>query len=153
MTAALYFVLTVALAGISYGDVQFRVSEIMNLLAFINPVFAPGVVLGCLISNIFSPFAVADMIIGTVESALVMVLVTRTKRLPLACLYPVLGCLIIAAEVMVFYIGPPYTPAAFAFIAASVLFGEAAVMFAVGFPLFKFVILKNEKLVKFLKDI
>lgn len=153
MTAAVYFVLTIALSSLSYGDVQFRISEIMNLLAFINPVFAPGIILGCLLSNIFSPFAVVDMIVGTLESALVMFLIIRTKKLSLACLYPVVGCLIIAVEVMFFYLEPPHTFMQFIFTSLSVLGGEAVVMFGVGYPLFKFVILKNEKLTLFLKNL
>jgi len=153
MTAAVYFVLTVALAGISYGDIQFRVSEVLNLLAFINPVFAPGIILGCLLANMFSPFAVVDMIVGTVHSAIVMFFVIRTKQLWLACLWPVILCVIIAAEVMVLYVGPPYTPEKFITVTATVLFGEAVVMFCAGYPLFRFGILKNERLVSFLKGI
>ena len=37
--AALYAVITLALAPISYGAVQFRVSEIMVLLAFFDPFY------------------------------------------------------------------------------------------------------------------
>ncbi|MDR1663728.1 MAG: QueT transporter family protein [Clostridiales bacterium] len=153
VTAALYFALTLAFQGLSYGNIQFRISETLNLLAFVNPVFAPGVILGCLLSNMFSPFAAADMIVGTLESALVMFFVIRTKKLTLACLYPVIGCLIIAVEVMFFYLDPPHTFVQFLLCAASVLFGEAVVMFGAGFPLFKFGILKNEKLTAFLKSL
>ena len=44
ITAALYAVLTVAIAPIAYGPIQFRFSELMVLLVFINPIFAPGLV-------------------------------------------------------------------------------------------------------------
>jgi uncharacterized membrane protein len=153
VTAALYFVLTVTLSWISYGDIQFRVSEVMNLLAFVNPIFAPGVVLGCLLSNMFSPFAAADMIVGTLQSAITLFLITRTKKLPLACLYPVVFMLIIAVEVMYFYLEPPHTGTQFLLCALSIMVGEAAVMFGVGLPLFKLGILKNTKLVEFLKSL
>ena len=49
--------LTVALAPISYGPMQVRVSEAMTLLAFVNPRFLPGLVIGCLAANAASPLA------------------------------------------------------------------------------------------------
>lgn len=67
--AALYFVLTVALAPISYGPLQFRLSEALVLLPLIFP--AEGVVgltLGCLLANIFSPTGWYDMVFGTLST-------------------------------------------------------------------------------------
>jgi uncharacterized membrane protein len=153
VTAALYFVLTVPFGVLSYGDIQFRFAEVLNLLAFVNPVFAPGVILGCFVSNIFSPFAAVDMVVGTLHTAIVMFAIVKTKQLWLACLWPVLLCVIIAVEVMILYIGPPYSIAGFITVTATVLFGEAVVMFAIGFPLFKYGILKNERLVEFIKSL
>ena len=62
--AALYAVLTISLEPISYGAVQFRLSEVMTLLAFANPMFVPGLVLGCVIANLFSPLGVIDVFVG-----------------------------------------------------------------------------------------
>ena len=53
--AALYAVLTIALAPISYGPVQVRLSEAMTLLAFVNPKLLPGLVIGCFAANLTSP--------------------------------------------------------------------------------------------------
>ena len=36
VVAAIYVILTLGIAPISYGPIQFRVSEILNLLAFFN---------------------------------------------------------------------------------------------------------------------
>ena len=50
--AALYATLTIALAPVSYGPVQLRLSEIMILLVLVNPRFKTGLILGCLIANL-----------------------------------------------------------------------------------------------------
>lgn len=65
MVAALYAALTLGLAPVSYGAVQVRVSEFMTLLAFYDKGLIPGLTLGCLISNVGSPFGITDMLIGT----------------------------------------------------------------------------------------
>lgn len=65
LIAALYAVLTLALAPISYGGVQFRVAEIMVLLAFFNSDYIVGLTLGCFISNILGPNGVVDVVLGT----------------------------------------------------------------------------------------
>ena len=46
--AAVYALLTVALAPFSYGPVQVRLSEVLTLLAFYQPKVVPGLILGCL---------------------------------------------------------------------------------------------------------
>ena len=59
--AALYAALTISLAPLSYGPIQVRVSEFMTLLAFTNRKCMPGLVLGCFLANIGSPYG---LIIG-----------------------------------------------------------------------------------------
>ncbi len=53
VVAALYVVLTVSLGMLGYGPIQFRVSEILNLLALIHPIYIFAVGLGCAISNLY----------------------------------------------------------------------------------------------------
>lgn len=57
IVAALYAVLTIALAPISYGAIQFRVSEILKILVLYNPLLAIGIGIGTFIGNMASPFA------------------------------------------------------------------------------------------------
>jgi len=54
--AALYAVLTVALAPISYGPIQFRVSEILKVFVLFDPFTALGIGIGTFIANLASPF-------------------------------------------------------------------------------------------------
>ena len=68
--AAIYTILTVILAPISYGPVQFRISEILVLLAVIDPFYIVGLTVGCLIANIFGGYGIMDIVFGTVATFL-----------------------------------------------------------------------------------
>ena len=50
--AAIYVVLTMLFAPISFGPVQFRISEALCILPYFTPAAVPGVFLGCLLSNL-----------------------------------------------------------------------------------------------------
>lgn len=141
MTAAVYIAVTAFLAPLSFGDVQFRFSEILNLLAFIHPVYAIGVTVGCFMSNLlFSPFGLPDIIIGTLTTGLATLCITKTKSLFTASLWPVIFTIPVAAEIAILLELP------FLITALSVMAGEFVVVTVVGVPLFKFVILKNKPL-------
>lgn len=93
MVAALYAALTLGLAPVSYGAVQVRVSEFMTLLAFYDkgliPGLIPGLTLGCLISNVGSPFGITDMLIGTSATFLGLYFMRFCRSAFLASLMPV----------------------------------------------------------------
>ena len=78
IVAAIYAVATIAIAPIAYGPIQFRVSEILTLLAFINPIYIPGLVLGCIIANLFSPLGMVDVVVGS-TATLISVYLIRAK--------------------------------------------------------------------------
>lgn len=65
LVAAIYVAVTLLIAPISYGMVQFRLSEILNHLLVYNKkmIFALG--LGVFIANFWSPFFLYDIIVGT----------------------------------------------------------------------------------------
>ena len=65
LIAALYCALTVALYPISYGPLQFRVSEALCILPLFMPQSVVGLTVGCFIANIFSSAGPLDMIFGT----------------------------------------------------------------------------------------
>ena len=68
--AALYALLTYlsAVLGLAYGPVQFRLSEGLCVLAAATPAAIPGLTIGCLVSNLSSPFGVIDIIFGAVAT-------------------------------------------------------------------------------------
>ena len=49
--AALYVVLTLVFAPISFRDVQVRISEMLTVLPFFTPAAVPGLFIGCIIAN------------------------------------------------------------------------------------------------------
>lgn len=65
IVAALYVVLTMTwpLSAISYGPLQFRISEMLNFMAFYNKKYILAVTLGCMISNFLS-FTWVDVVVG-----------------------------------------------------------------------------------------
>ena len=89
MVAALYAALTLGLAPVSYGAVRVRVSEFMTLLAFYDKGLIPGLTLGCLISNVGSPFGITDMLIGTSATFLGLYFMRFCRSAFLASLMPV----------------------------------------------------------------
>lgn len=56
MVGALYVVLTVSIAPLSFGPIQFRVSEVLKVLVLFDPFLALGIGIGTLLANLASPF-------------------------------------------------------------------------------------------------
>lgn len=54
--AALYTIFTVVLAPISYGPIQFRVSEALKVFVLFDPWMAVGIGIGTFFANMTSPF-------------------------------------------------------------------------------------------------
>ena len=50
--AAIYFVVTLICMPLSYGLIQFRVSELLMLLCFFRKDFVIGLTIGCFLSNL-----------------------------------------------------------------------------------------------------
>ena len=107
--AAVYFVLTVLLEPFSYGQIQFRISEILMVLMFINFKVSPGIILGCFTANLFSPFGVWDIVFGTLATVVCLGLMFMLKKnIFVALLVPtVLGSAIVAVMLM-FILGLPF---------------------------------------------
>lgn len=61
---ALYAVLTVAVSPISYGVVQFRLSEALMVLTIFYPESIIGLTVGCFIANLFGN-GWLDLVLGT----------------------------------------------------------------------------------------
>lgn len=67
LIAAMYIVFTMfpPFNTISYGMVQFRLGEALVLLPFLLDEAVLGIGVGCLVANLFSPFGLIDVVIGT----------------------------------------------------------------------------------------
>lgn len=75
IVAALYVVLTMTppLNAISYGPMQFRISEMLNFTAFFNKKYIIAVTIGCMISNFLS-FTWVDVIVGGLSTLIFLTL-------------------------------------------------------------------------------
>ncbi len=108
MIAALYVVLTYAAAacGLASGVIQVRFSEALTILPYFTPAAIPGVVIGCLISNLLTGCAILDIIFGTLAT-LIGAVFTRLLRKNkwLAPLPPILSNTIIVPWVLRFAYG------------------------------------------------
>lgn len=141
--AALYAALTLALAPISYGPVQLRLSEILVLLVLINPRYQYGLILGCLIANLFSPMGMADVIFGTLATAISLFAMTKIKHTVLASLMPaIFNGIIIGLELMIILHLP------FVESALYVALGEFLVVTVIGVPLYYLITKRYPQLLK-----
>lgn len=74
MIAAVYTVLTLVLAPLSYGNLQVRVSEALTMLPLVYQPSIFGVTLGCFLANLIgamtgvNPTGYIDAIIGTIAT-------------------------------------------------------------------------------------
>lgn len=138
MTAAVYTVLTVFLPIPQYREVQFRIAECMTVLPFLFPWAAPGLIVGCFLSNLLGSPYVLDWVFGTLATALACLLTAKMPSKWLAPLPPVLcNAVIVGAEIAFSAagnFGTGFWPLFGAF-ALSVGFGELAVCFLLGLPL------------------
>ncbi len=140
MTAAVYVVMTLGVAPLSFGAVQIRFSEALMLLAFLDKRYSAGLILGCLIANFFSPLGMMDVIFGTTCTAAALYGMTHfSKTLFTSSLWPVFCNMFLAIE---FYLleGAPIV-----FSAVTVALGEFLAVSCVGYVIFR-QILKNKTL-------
>ena len=66
--AALYVVLTLVFAPISFGPVQLRVSEALAVMPLFTSAAVPGLFIGCLLANILGGAAAADIVFGSLAT-------------------------------------------------------------------------------------
>ena len=85
LVAALYVVLTMAVGafGLASGVIQVRISEALCVLPVFMPAAIPGLTLGCLISNLFTPGVVwQDVVFGTLATLIGALGAYLLRRLP-----------------------------------------------------------------------
>ena len=146
--AALYAALTILqntlLPGTASMAVQFRVAEVLTILAVFTPAAIPGLTIGCIIANISSLSVLGpyDMIFGSLASLLAAVLMylLRSKRLfklPVAsALMPALANgIIVGFEIEFFFVEGGFHFGDFLFQGGCVALGELGVLFVLGLPL------------------
>ena len=67
---ALYAAITLLVAPISFGMVQFRLSEALCVLPYYDKSAIPGLFVGCLVANIVGGNGIWDVVIGSLATLL-----------------------------------------------------------------------------------
>lgn len=99
--AAIYVALTMSFSAISFGPVQFRISEILCILPYFTPAAIPGLFIGCFLSNLLCGAAAMDVVFGSIATLIGAVgsyLLRKNKWL--VCLPPILANMIIVPWVL-----------------------------------------------------
>ncbi len=106
--AAVYVALTLVFAPISFGPVQFRISEALCILPYFTPAAVPGLFIGCLLANLLGSAAVLDVIFGslaTLIGALGSYAVRKNRYL--VSLPPILSNVVLIPWVLRYAYGSP----------------------------------------------
>ncbi|ORX24594.1 transporter [Thermoanaerobacterium sp. PSU-2] len=146
LIAAVYAAVTVALAPISYGQVQVRVAEALTIMPFFSSYSIFGLFVGCIIANMIGGNGIFDVVFGSLATLISAVITyyigksnLRYKRY-LAPLPPVvINGIIIGIELNFLYKLP---------LVASMLWvglGEMIACYVLGLPLLLYID-KNDKI-------
>lgn len=150
--AALYAVLTflqnTLLPGSASMAVQFRVSEILTILAVFTPAAIPGLTIGCVIANISSLSVLGpyDLIFGSLASLIAAILIRAFRNIRLFSL-PVLSAIMpaiangifVGFEIEFFFVEGGFHFADFLVQGGLVALGELGVLIVLGLPLAKII--------------
>ena len=129
--AALYFSLTMAVAPLSFGQLQLRVSEALCILPFFTPAAIPGLFIGCVLANLFSFLGVFDIVFGSLATLAAALLTYTIKSKWLLPLPSVIVNAFVVGALLYFLAGLPFWLSA-VYVGA----GQAIACYALGMPLF-----------------
>lgn len=149
LVAAIYAVLTLVLGAISYGPIQFRIAEIMVLLAFIKKDYIWGLTIGCFLANVIGPYGAPDIVFGTTATFLSVYAIYLTGKVMkgkkyailIASIWPTLINAVIIGFMLNIFGGMPLILSMI-----QVGFGEFVVITIIGVPLYKIIGKKYIKL-------
>lgn len=66
--AAIYVIFCQLFKAISFGPIQFRISEALTILPYFTPAAIPGLFVGCIIANLLGGAIWADIIFGSIAT-------------------------------------------------------------------------------------
>ena len=132
LVAALYALLVLAFAPLSFGPVQFRVAEALTLLPWLFSEAVPGLFVGCLVSNLFGGLGIVDMVFGSLATLGAAWLTRRMPSLFWAAVPPVAVNALVVGSYLSFLMDVP--------LLSTMLYvglGQAGACFLLGVPLAK----------------
>lgn len=147
LIAAVYSVVSLVLAPLSFGTLQVRVAEALTLLPLIYPPAIIGLTLGCFITNLVGVFmgvnllGFADVFVGTFATLFAAVLTYQFRNITIkgfpllsVSMPVVVNALIIGAE-LAYVLAPEFTLTMIMIFGFDVAIGQAISVFAFGLPL------------------
>lgn len=132
---AAYTALTLAFAPISYGALQFRISEALTVLPFLYPVSVWGLFTGCFLANILGGSFLLDIIFGPLATLLAAYITTKIKNKLLVPLPAILINALVMGLVLAYSAAPEAVLQTFPIIALQVGVGQLVVCYGLGMPL------------------
>lgn len=107
MIAAIYVVLTILFAPLSFGEVQVRFAEALTILPAFTPAAIPGLFVGCLLGNILGGAVLADIIFGSIATLIgaIFTYILAKKSPFLAPLPPIIANILIVPFVLYYAYG------------------------------------------------
>ncbi len=146
--AALYVALTYAFTPFAFGPLQIRPAEAFCILPLFFPEAVPALYIGCMLSNLTSPYFVYDVFIGSLATLLAAFgsytvgrfLKKDSLKLLLGGIFPVLFNALIIPLYIVFLCndlgGYANVSAAYFTFSFSIFLSEAVWVYALGSPLY-----------------
>ena len=123
MIAGIYAICTLLIQPLAYREIQFRISEIIVLLAFYNKSFIPGLTIGCFIANIPSSLGIIDWIVGPAATFIATILMNKSPNKYIASfMCSLVNGIFVGAELSIVYDLPFLLNAIYVFV------GEALVL-------------------------
>lgn len=135
---ALYVVLSLAVPELGFGPIQFRVSEVLTLLAFLDSAYITPLTLACAIVNLWSPFGFIDVIFGSLASFLALSSMSKVKNIYTASIFPALFSIIIGLEILII----STEPINFFLVTGQIILSELIIVSLIGVNLFKIIMRK-----------
>ena len=137
MVAALYAVMSYFgnIFGLTFGPIQFRFAEALTVLPFLFPATVPGLFVGCLITNLLSPYGPLDIVVGSVATLIAALWTSRVKNRWMAPLPPVICNAVLVGFTIGWAEAGGYTaalPAAWVFNGLTVGLGELGACYVLG---------------------
>lgn len=134
--AALYTLLTIAFAPISFGPLQARISEALFVLPCFTEAAVPGLFIGCILASVLTGAPVYDVIFGSLATLIAAFLTYRMEKqsvskwmLPFPTV--LVNGLIVGCILKFFYAETLPLPMLMLYVAL----GEALVCYLLGLPL------------------
>ena len=147
-TAALYAALSLLSSawGLGYGPIQCRLSEALTLLPLYYPSSVFGLTVGCLLADLFSPFGLPDLLVGTLATFAAARLTAKCRRPVAAGLPPVLINAVAVGAVLTLEEAGVSTGALplLLYNVCTVAAGEAVCVYGLGLPLLRYIKKKDK---------